>query len=146
MLARGAAAEVHSGDEDRGLTEARIVERVGGFFTRLRVEAHIVKSKFPEAIEGDAFHETSGDDTVGINVCAGDENCAASDEGNGIECHGEMNLELVLCDSSGNFQCEKLAGICDGAGDGGSSNHDGRHQDGAARRRALAAFEISVRR
>ena len=35
-------------------------------------------------------------------------------------------------DGGGGFQTENLAGIGDGAVDGGGGDHDGRHQDGAA--------------
>ncbi len=61
-----------------------MVRLVAGF----RIEADIVEREFAETIEGDAFHETRRDDAVGINIGTGDENRAAGDGRNWIECHG----------------------------------------------------------
>src|SRR5690606_41794384 len=39
---------------------------------------------------------------------------------------------------------EDFAGVADFAGDGGGGDHERAHQDGAARRAALAALEVAV--
>ena len=87
MLTGRAAAEVHAGDQDGRLGEARVVERMDGFVAVL-VEADVVEREFTETVERDAFHKTRRDDAVGIDVRAGDENSAAGDGRNGFECHG----------------------------------------------------------
>ena len=126
MLTGGAAAEIHAGDEDGSLGEARVVERVVGFFTGLGIESSGVKREFAESVEGDAFHEASRDDAVGIDVRAGDEYSAAGDEGNWIECHGSDDSKgWRLGDSGGGFEFKQLAGIGDVAVDGGGGDHDG---------------------
>ena len=79
MLARGTAAEVHTRDEDGGVLEAFVVERVLGLLAGFGIEAHVMERELTEAVEGDAFHETGRDDAVGIDVSAGDENSGAGD-------------------------------------------------------------------
>ena len=59
-----------------------------GFLTGFGIEAHIVEREFAEPIEGDALHETRGDDAVGVDVGAGNENGATGNLGDGIEGHG----------------------------------------------------------
>ena len=94
VFAGRAAAEVDASDEDRGLGEARVVERVLGFHA-VFVEADVIECEFAEAIEGDAFHETRRDDAIGVDICAGDENSAAGDGRNGFECHDGVNSKML---------------------------------------------------
>jgi hypothetical protein len=56
-------------------------------FDAVFVETDIVECELAETIKSDAFHESSRNDAVGIDVCAGDKNSEASDGRDRFECH-----------------------------------------------------------
>ena len=51
------------------------------------IKAHIIKGKLPEAIESDAFHETRGNDAVGVNVGTGNIDGTTGNLGDGSKGH-----------------------------------------------------------
>ena len=78
LLAGATAAEVITADDDRGLSEAVIVEVVFFILARLGL-THVVEEILTQSVEGDALHEACGDDAVGVDIVAGHENALSGD-------------------------------------------------------------------
>lgn len=87
VLPRGTTAEVGARKNDRGAVELAIVERVVGDLASLGVILNVVEHPFRKVIEGDALHEASGDDAIGVDIVAEDGNSGASDLGNNRKRH-----------------------------------------------------------
>src|SRR5439155_5585917 len=64
MFARGAAAKIAAGDENRGIAVARRVER------KIAAGAPVVKEKFAEAGALDALEKLLRNDLIGVDVIA----------------------------------------------------------------------------
>ena len=88
MLAGGAAAEVDACHEDGGILEAFVIERVISLLAGDGVEADVVEGVFAESVEGDALHEASRDDTIGIDVGAGTRDGWSGNVSDGCNGHG----------------------------------------------------------
>src|SRR5262249_12610061 len=71
VLTRAPAPEVSSGNQYAGAAVAGIVERVAER-AALLVEADVVEGIGAEAVEGHALQVASGNDSVGVDVVAGD--------------------------------------------------------------------------
>ena len=93
VLARGAAAEVRAGEQDRRALEARLVQRVR-LVRAVRVLADVVEEELAEPVKGDALQVARRDDAVGVDVVAGDVDGAAGDAGDFFECHGRVGFGL----------------------------------------------------
>ena len=90
MLPGAAAAEVRAGDQDGGSVESRVIkgmEPARGLLSKLGVG----KGKLSKSVEGDALHEAGWNDTVGIDVIAGDEDAASGDLSDFFEGHGNRS-------------------------------------------------------
>jgi hypothetical protein len=68
MLPGAAAAEVDAGKQHLGVSIAWIVQWMFCHDAIVWPMPHIVKKVLAQAVEGDAFHETRGDDAVRIDV------------------------------------------------------------------------------
>jgi hypothetical protein len=77
VFARAATAEIRAGEENTCPLEACVIERV-----RLAIGlckgTGIVEGEFAQSIEGDALHEASWDDTIGVEVIARHINAASA--------------------------------------------------------------------
>ena len=88
VLAGGAAAEVDACHEDGGVLKSFVVERVISLLAGDGIEADVVESVFSESVEGDALHEASRDDTIGIDVGAGNRDRWSGKVSDGCNGHG----------------------------------------------------------
>lgn len=96
MLTGGAAAEVDAGDEDGGILEALVIERVIGFFAGDGIEANVVEGELAESIKGDTLHEACGDDAVGVDVGSGDGDGGPGNLSDGCDGHDAIICEGYL--------------------------------------------------
>jgi hypothetical protein len=62
-----------------------------GFLLAVLVEADVVKHEFAETVKGDAFHETGGDDAVGVEIVAWDRDGGSGDGEDFFEGHRMQN-------------------------------------------------------
>jgi hypothetical protein len=93
VLTGGATAEVDAGDEDGGILEALVIERVVGLFAGHGIEADVVEGELAESIKGDALHEACGDDAVGVDIGSGD-----GDGGSGNLSDGCDGHDAIICE------------------------------------------------
>ena len=70
------------------LLEALVIERVIGLFAGVGIEADVVEGVLAESIKGDTLHEARGDDTVGVDVGAGDGDGGPGNLCDGCDGHG----------------------------------------------------------
>lgn len=94
VLTGGAATEVNAGNEDGGILEALVIERVVGFFSGDGIKANVVEGELTEAIKGDTLHEACGDDAVGVDIGSGDGDGGSGDLSNGCDGH-----DAIICES-----------------------------------------------
>lgn len=97
------------------------------------IKANVVKKIFAQTVEGDALHETSRNDAIGIDIVT-------------WNMHGRSTYLFYLFQSHVFYLLvfEYFPSIADHAGDRSRRNHNGTHEHGSARRAALPALEVAV--
>lgn len=84
VLARGTAAEVAPGDEDRAAARLALVEREGGVVAAIGEVAPVVEAVTAQARARGGGEEARGDDAVGVDVVVGEHGAARVDAGHGV--------------------------------------------------------------
>ena len=154
VFAGGAAAEVAAGDQDLRALETRVVERV----VRILL-AVVLEDVLAQAVEGHAAQVAGGNDPVGVDVVQEERDAGAGnafdfvhgglhgsrmsgERSRGSELSDVMIVELLV---SGRRTLADVS-VADVVTpvEGGGGDHGGAHQERAARRAALAAFEVAV--
>ena len=67
VLARASTSKIRSGKKNSCAQESRIVQRMR-LIRAIRILALIVKRKLTKTVEGHAFHESRGDNPIGIDI------------------------------------------------------------------------------
>jgi hypothetical protein len=99
VLAGATTTEVVPADENRGTTEAGIVQIVLFILTALSLP-DVVEEILTQTVEGDTFHETGRDDAVSVDIVAGHINASAGYLLDRFGCHSAidkiLNYELIV--------------------------------------------------